>query len=111
MARKRMFFKYEIDSSVVSIVKSIIADYDRREKLIKYSNVTGAVLDELIKLNAIVDRALEDIECGMRRDIVQDITYGRGFFKSNCCVMMEKNTYYRRRRKLVYDIAVELHLI
>lgn len=111
MARKRMFFKHEIDSRVVQIVNAIIADYDRRENLIKYSTVTGPVLDRLVELNAIVDRALEDIEPGMRRDIVQDITFGRGFYKSNCCVMMEKNTYYRRRRKLVHDIAVEMHLI
>ena len=111
MARRRMYFKWEIPTTVVNIVYSICADYDRRERIIKYSSVTGAVLDRMVELNAIVDNALEDIEPGMRREIIKDIAEGRGYNKSNCCVMMDKNSYYRRKRKLVHDIAATMSLI
>ena len=111
MARQRIYFKWEIPTTVVKIVNSICADYERREKLIKYSTVTGAVLERMVELNAIVDKALEDIEPGIRREIISDISEGRGYYKSGCCVIMDKNAYYRRRRKLVHDIAVTMSLI
>lgn len=111
MARHQVYFKWEIPSSVVKIVNSICADYDRREKLISCSKVTGDVLEHLIKLNAVVDDALADIEPGIRREVLNDITEGRGYYKSGCCVIMDKNSYYRRRRKLVHDIAVAINLI
>ena len=111
MARQRIYFKWEIPSTVVKIVNSICADYDRREKIIKYSTVTGAVLEKSIELNAIVDKALEDIEPGIRKEIISDIAEGRGYYRSGCFVIMEKNAYYRRRRKLVHDIAVTMSLI
>ena len=111
MARQRLYFKWEIPSTVVKIVNSICADYDRREKIIKYSTVTGAVLEKSIELNAIVDKALEDIEPGIRKEIISDIAEGRGYYRSGCSVIMEKNAYYRRRRKLVHDIAVTMSLI
>lgn len=111
MARKRIYYKWEVPTSVVKIVNSICADYERRERLIKYSATTGAVLTKAVELNAVVDKALEEIEPGIRRDIIKDISLGRGYNKSNCCVIMQNETYYRRRRKLVHDIAVALSLI
>lgn len=111
MSRQKMYFRWEIPSTVVKIVNSICADYERREKIIKYSVETGAVLEKSIELNAIVDKALEDIEPGIRREIITDISEGRGYNKSGCSVIMGKNAYYRRRRKLVHDIAVTMSLI
>jgi hypothetical protein len=111
MARKRIYYKWEIPTSVVKIVNSICADYERRERLIKSSAITDAVLAKAVELNAIVDKELEHIEPGIRREIIRDISEGRGYYKSGCCVIMDKNAYYRRRRKLVHDIAVTMSLI
>jgi hypothetical protein len=65
----------------------------------------------MVELNAIVDKALEDIEPAIRKEVIRDISEGRGYYKSACCVVMDKNSYYRRRRKLVHDIAVKMSLI
>lgn len=111
MARQRIYWKWNIPSTVVSIVNSICADYGRREKAIRCSSANTEVIIRMIELNAIVDKALEDIEPGIRKEIMRDISEGRGYYKSGCCVIMEKNTYYRRRRKLVHDIAVAMSLI
>lgn len=111
MARTRIYYKWDIPGSVVIIVNAVLADYARREKIIRDANASEAVLKKAVELNAIVDKALEDIEPGIRREIIRDISLGRGYNKSNCCVLMQNETYYRRRRKLVHDIAVSLSLI
>lgn len=107
MPRRAIYKLRGIPFSVVRVVYSICGDYERREKAIRSDNATEA----MVRLNAIVDEALEDIEPAIRRDIISDISDGRGYYKSNCCIMMEKNTYYRRRRKLVYDIAKAMQLL
>ena len=43
MPKPKMYFQFELPSSVVEIVKTVCADYTRRERAIKYGNVTGAV--------------------------------------------------------------------
>lgn len=111
MARKKIYYDWHIPSSVVKIVTAYCADYDRRAKLISDVNTTECCLNQYKLINSIIDKALDDIEVGIRRDMLYDISLGRGYFKSNCCVFIDKNSYYRRRRKLVHDIAVYLHLI
>ena len=111
MARQRMYFNWEIPQSIVAVVNAICADYERREKAIRYSTITGVVLDKYVELNAIVDRALEDIEPGVRKEILRDISEGRGYYKSGMQIILSKNAYYRRRRKLVHDIAKDLALL
>ena len=44
MPKPKLYFQFELPSSVVEIVKTVCADYTRRERAIKYGNVTGAVL-------------------------------------------------------------------
>lgn len=111
MARQKLYFKYEIPTVVVEIVKSVCVDYDRRERAIKFSNVTGAVLTRYIELNNAVDKALAAIEVGLRKDMLSDINKKRGFQFSAASTLISKNAYYRRRRKLIYDIAKELALL
>lgn len=111
MAKQKMYFKYDIPTSVVEMVKAICLDYNRRERAIKYGTITGEVLDKYIMLNASVDKALEEIEVGIRKEILDDIGNKRGFQFSAISQMLSKNAYYRRRRKIIYDIAKELSLL
>ena len=111
MSRQRMYFKYEIPTSVVEIVKAVCSDYDRRERAIKFSNLTGDVLTKYVELNNAIDKALTDVEVGIRRDMLNDIQKRRGYDFSRAALIISKNTYYRRKRKLIYDIAKELALL
>jgi hypothetical protein len=111
MARPRIYCRWEIPKSIVIIVTAVIADYERRERILKDRNASETVLDKAAELNAIVDTALEDIEPALCKDIVSDITDGRGYKRSSCSLVMQENTYYRRRRKLIHDIAVAMGLI
>lgn len=111
MSKPRSCFQFELPSSVVEIVKTICADYARRENAIKYGNVTGAVLARYVELNATIDGALEDIEAGIRMDILRDVQSRRGYDFSPASYCISKNTYYKRKKKLIYDIAKNLALV
>ena len=111
MARQKMYFKWEIPTSVVDIVKTVCADYGRRERMIKHSTITGDVLARYVELNAVIDKALEDVEVGIRDAMLEDIHKGRGYDFSAASPFLAKNTYYLRKRKLIHDIAEGLHLI
>ena len=111
MPKKKMYFKWEIPTSVVDIVKTVCADYDRRDRIIKNSTADGDVLERCIELNAAIDRALETVEVGMRRELLRDIYEGRGYDHSPISSYIAKNSYYQRKRKLIHDIASGLYLI
>ena len=111
MPKPKLYFKYDIPTTVVEIVKTLCADYNRRERATKFSNVTGDVLARYVQLNAVIDKALEEVEVGIRKDILQDIQKRRGYDFSTAAECISKNTYYRRKRKLIYDIAKGLALL
>lgn len=111
MARRKIYYKWELPCAVVEIVRGICADYDRRENAIKYSNVTGGVLERYVELNSAVDAALEDLEVGLRKDMIEDVALNRGYDFSRCSTYVSKCTYYNKKRKLIYDIAERLFLV
>lgn len=111
MSRQRMYFRWEIPTSVVNIVKSVCADYDRRQRIINSSVASTDVIARYSELNAVIDEALLDVEPGIRKDILNDIHLGRGYDFSPASPFLAKNTYYQRKRKLIHDIAKGLSLL
>ncbi len=110
MSRPRCFARWELPSSVVVMVTAICADYHRREEEIKHSDITGEVLARYVEYNAAVEKALSEIEVGFREDFLADLAMGRGYARSRAGVAMSKNAYYRRRHRLIHDIATALRL-
>ena len=111
MPKQRIYIRYDVPLSVVLMVNAICGDYKRRALEIERNRMPSTVLENYARLNGIVDKALEDIEEGFRREMLRDISEGRGYGKSGIQIILSKNAYYRRRRKLVYDIAKDLLLI
>ncbi len=111
MPRQKMYFKWEIPTSVVNVTVAILADYSRRERAIKYSSITGAVLDRYIELNNAVDLVLKDTEPAVRKEMLVDMENDRGYNRSQAQYFMSRNTYYQRRRKIIHDLAKELSLL
>ena len=102
---------YELPTGVVEIVKKLCADYDRRARAIKYESVTGAVLERYVELNAAIDKALEELEVGIRQEMLEDIHRGRGYDFSMVSSYLSKNTYYQRKKRMIWEIAKDLSLI
>ena len=110
MRRKRKY-RGDIPASVAELIRSLCADYERRENAIKFSAITGPVLARYVELNAAIDTAMCGVEAGIREDLLADIGSGRGYEASALCMVMAKNTYYKRKEKVIKDIARELALI
>jgi hypothetical protein len=109
--RTKIYSDEDIPRSVSRMVAAICADYDRREHVIRYSAVSGSVLYRSIELNAAVERALGSVEVGIRESMLRDIALGVGYERSPVALMLSKGAYYRRRRKIIHDIAVNLSLM
>ena len=110
MSRRKEYFRYEIPKTVVDVVRAVCADYKRREQAIKYSTVTGNVLQSYIQLNNVIETALTDIEPGIRNALFEDVCQRRGYDKTPA-VEIYKNGYYRRKKQFVYRVAIGLNLL
>lgn len=111
MARPRIYYDYELPSEVVQIVRGIVADYERRENAIKFSNVSGDVLSRYVEFNRAVDTALSVVDKNIRDDIMKDVALNRGYDFSLCSVHVSKCTYYLKKRQFIFSVANELNLI
>jgi hypothetical protein len=101
-------YKYELPHTVVNLVEAVCADYDRRNVIISADRAPSDMVKEL---NRAVDSGLEVIEECLRRDMCRDIGLHRGYHFSPLSGVMSYVTYYQRKKKAVYQIAVELRLI
>ena len=110
MSRKKEYFKHELPTSVVVVVYAICADYDRREREMKFGIVSGDVLERYAELNRTIESALLCVESDLREDLLSDIAKKRGFERSRISPLLSKNAYYRRRRRVIYEIAAGLKL-
>ncbi len=109
--RSKIYYKWNIPGTVVEIVKSVCADYDRRQKSIACEELSEEVKARYIELNSAIDRALASIDEGMRRPMLEDVQSGRGYNFSFASCYCAKTTYYNCKRKIIHDVAVELKLI
>lgn len=109
--RGKRKYRGDLPASVTMLVKALCADYMRREEAIKFSAITGPVLARYVELNAAIDTALETVESGIREGLLADIGSGRGYEGSDLADVMAKNTYYKRKEKVIKAIARELALI
>lgn len=110
MGRRKIFACEPIPRSVTEIVRAICADYPRRQRMIS-DGEGGDAEKECRRINAAVDAALAEVEVGVREILLLDIACGRGYDYSMASAIMVKSSYYRRRNKLIRDIARQMNLL
>ena len=110
MSRPRIYFKHELPGEVVSVAVAVIVDYDRRARAIRQGVLSEHLLSWYTRYNDIVDEGLSVIEEGARREMLSDIVSGRGYEHSMIAWMYAKDTYYSRKRELIYRVARGLGL-
>ena len=111
MGRPKKYYEWELPKSVVEVVRGVCADYERRENAIKFSSITGPVLNRYIELNGAVDEALCDIMPNMQREILRDVAENIGYDFSQCSNFVSRKTYFLKKRKFIHDVAEKLFLI
>ena len=111
MARKKIYTDYKIPNSVVAMVRVVCVDYVRRDRALRWDMLTVGVKMEFERLNRAVDGAVIGINADARGEFIKDIGIQRGYDFSPCSIYYAKNTYYAKKRKAIYDIAVALNLV
>ena len=111
MGRHKIYFKYDDPITVVRIVEAIISDFPRKERVIAYSSAAPELLSRYIAVNTVINNAVTKFEPQLCRIIVHDIIDRVGYEKSDAAMYTSRGAYYRRRKMLIHDIAVELMLI
>lgn len=111
MGRKKIYIRYDHPDTLVHIIEAIIADEPRRERMLAYSAENDPILAEYKRLNTAIDEAVNSIEPELARIICADIINHNGYFRSKAAQYAAKRTYYRRKTKLIHDIANALNLI
>lgn len=111
MPRVKIYDTWEIPSGAAKIAKAICADYDRRASAIRKGEGGEELLEEYKRLNAVVDTALEELDTAMRADLLASFKTGAGYEKSHAHMYVCKNSFYARKRQVVYLVAKELSLV
>lgn len=108
---RRKYDLIPIPNHVYAVASAVIAGYEARKRTINYNKCSQAVKDKYTALNIIVDDAFESIEPGLREELLKDMVLRQGYKYSNASPFISANAYYRRKRKIVYDVAQALSLI
>jgi hypothetical protein len=111
MPKPKIFGDYDLPYGVACIVKAVCADYERRKKAITLGKVNGFVLQQYSIFNTAIDKTLQSVDPGLRVDLMRDLANGSGYNFSQASPYMAKNTYYRYKKKFIYELAIELHLL
>lgn len=111
MARPVVFEKHDMPKAVVVIVKAICADYKRRCYILRSVKTPNEVKDRCLEFNKAVEKAITEVEEGIRKDLINDIATSKGYERSEIQYFISKEAYYNRKNKIIWDIAKELRLL
>lgn len=103
--------KREIPITVMKIIKSVCIDYDRRALELKRGTTTEKTRATFLILNTAIDDALQTVETGLQRGLLEDIKLGRGYNFSPCSAFICKTCYYSRKNKVIFNMAHNMNLI
>jgi hypothetical protein len=104
MGRRRLYNNIKLPGEVVDVVKSLIAEEERERKL-------GLSTDFGVKTALAMGIADSAHERKVAMILVDDIAKGKGYNTSQLSLFMDLKTYYLRKRKYIYDVALALGLI
>lgn len=103
MGRKRMYKDIELPREMAKCIKSLIAEEERERH-------AGYISEYIERVAIAMGVAEQDLERKVAIILVDDIAKGIGYDKSKLSLYMDLNTYYRRRRRYIYDVAIALGL-
>ena len=111
MARPVVFEKHNMPKAVVLIVKAICADHKRRCYILRNSKTPEEIKERCVEFNKAVEKAITEVEEGIRKDLINDIATNTGYERSEIQYFISKEAYYNRKNKIIWDIAKELRLL
>ena len=102
---------FKVPTHAKILVTAMIAGYRARQKAIDMKTVSDKVAATYENLNYCIDKAIESMEPGLRNIMLYDFEHRVGFKYSDACTFISANSYFRRKRRLIYDVAKMVNLI
>lgn len=107
MSRPREYETY-VPFTVYRLVVALIADQERRQAV-------GIKSPTFTRIDTVIDSASRKIEATVRREILCDLAHFGAKSREHAAALerlpLSRNAYYRRRKRLIFDIAKGLGLI
>lgn len=103
MGRKRMYKDINLAKETVLCIKGLVAEAERQRR-------EGIQTDLGLRVQLAIDEAKKNLEHRVTKAMIEDIVMGVGYDRSRLSLMMSLHTYYRRRGRFLYDVAVGLGL-
>lgn len=103
MGRKRMYKDIALPRETVACVKAMIAETERQRR-------EGIHTELGLRVQLAMDEAKKNMEHRVARTMIEDVVCGVGYDRSRLSLFMNIKTYYRRRGRFIYDVAVCLGL-
>lgn len=104
----------DIPEGALKVIRAICADYPRRKRIIEtvvHTHTDEETLKHFKDYNERIDRALSELEEGLRDYILSDIMHGNGYNYSMASPLLTNNAYYERKNKILWNLARELNLV
>lgn len=101
----------ELPASVRTILRGYVQDIPRFRATAADPNYSAEARRHNTNLLSRLDAAAPDMEPEVKRILLDDIAYLRGYDKSELRDMMARPTYYRSKNKLEVALAKALKLI
>lgn len=102
---------HSVPGTVIMIVQAMIQDYPRRKRIVEYSASDINVIDECVKMNAIIEDVMRGYEPTLSAIIIADIINCKGYDRSEASSIASKNLYYNVKHKIIEEIAFKSHLV
>lgn len=106
--------KYELDFSTVRLVAALCGDYERQKSLLKLRTLQDAQKLTLFTYTFTIETAISEttkiVGCYVET-MIREIAQNVGWHKSELRAFLPKGKYYRLKKRAIYEIARNLHLI
>lgn len=102
MGRKRLYKDIELPRETVQCVRGLIAEAERERREKRQLAPTMLLVQEAISKSG------DNFSERCKKALIIDITEGKGYYKSNISLWLDEKTYYRYKRRFIYDVAVLL---
>lgn len=102
MGRKRIYKDIDLPKETVRCVRGQISEVERerREK--------RQLAQTLVPVQEAMLKAGDNLGERCKRALISDITQGIGYYKSPISLYLDEKTYYRYKKKFIFDIALIL---
>ena len=91
-------------------IEAVVMDYARREAALEGNDISESTRKQYIKFNIAVDMGFAFLEPALKDTMFKDIVSKRGYYSSEASAIICRNAYYKRRARILYNIAIALNM-